>query len=233
MKAEIETRKIKQLKPNEWNPNEIPEDKLKHLKKEMARVGYLQPVLINKDDTIIDGHHRVKVLKELKGEDTEIPVVVVDMSDKEAKLQIINMNLIKGVMNPQKLGDLLTNLEEDFDRERLTGLINMSKEEIEIIERVKEHQKEEAQMLIHSPVGKETYQKILENDENVEKLEPPEIQGKTTYGLKLPITFFVDSEEIAKKITDIFGTEEFGWKKKTELNTNKFIEILKQAELWK
>lgn len=232
VKATIEQRKIGDLKPNEWNPNELPADKLKQLKKEMVRVGYLQPILVNKDNVVIDGHHRLKAFKDLKGKDYSIPVVVVDMSDKEAKLQMVNMNLIKGVMNPVKFGDLLTNLEKDFDRERLSGLVGMSEAEIKILERVQEHQKEEAQMMIHSPVGKETYQKILENDENLDEIEEPEIQGMTTHGLKIPMIFFAEDEKVVEKISDIFNTDEFGWTKKTELNTNKLIDILKKAKLW-
>lgn len=230
--AKIESRKIGELKPNEWNPNELPQDKLKQLKKEMVRVGYLQPILVNKDNVVIDGHHRLKAFKELKGDDYSIPVVVVDMSDKEAKLQMVNMNLIKGIMNPKKLGDLLINLEENFDKERLSGLVGMSIEEINILERIKENQMEEAQMMIHAPVGKETHQKILENEENLGIIEEPVIQGITTHGLKLPVIFFVEDEDTVKKISDIFNTDEFGWKKKTELNTNKLIDILKKMKLW-
>jgi len=228
--AIVGIRKIKELKPNKWNPNELPQDKLQHLKQEIARVGYLQPILINKDNVIIDGYHRYQVLKETKGEDAEIQVVIVDMPEREAKVQSINMNLIRGFLNPQKLGNLLTDLEKEYETAKLSQLTNISEREINLLKNVKEQQKEDALMLLHSPVGRETYARILESEESVEELESPDIQGTTT-GVRIPIIFFLEDADLADKIKEIFSTDEFDWSIRSELNTNKFIHLLKQAKL--
>jgi len=55
---EYKKLKIDELKPNEYNPNEMTEATLNHLVAEMKRVGFLQPVLVNKKRIIIDGEHR-------------------------------------------------------------------------------------------------------------------------------------------------------------------------------
>ena len=121
--------KINTLRPNEYNPNEMTESILNHLVAELKRIGFLQPILVNKKGIIIDGEHRWLAAQEagLK----EVPVIEVDMSEKEAKLTTVNMNQIKGELNPLKFAELLTDLRKDFKLEDLSETFNMSMGELE------------------------------------------------------------------------------------------------------
>ena len=121
--------KINTLRPNEYNPNEMTESILNHLVAELKRIGFLQPILVNKKGIIIDGEHRWLAAQEagLK----EVPVIEVDMSEKEAKLTTVNMNQIKGDLNPLKFAELLIDLRKDFQLEDLSETFNMSMGELE------------------------------------------------------------------------------------------------------
>ncbi len=99
---------INDVKPNEYNPNELKGDGFEHLKQEIQRVGFLQPILVNKDNVIIDGEHRYKAAKDIGKE--KIPAVKTDMSEEEAKLTTINMNKIKGMMETEQYNRLINDL---------------------------------------------------------------------------------------------------------------------------
>ena len=126
---EYKKLKINTLRPNEYNPNEMTESVLNHLVAELKRIGFLQPILVNKKGIIIDGEHRWLAAQEagLK----EVPVIEVDMSEKEAKLTTVNMNQIKGELNPLKFAELLTDLRKDFKLEDLSETFNMGINELE------------------------------------------------------------------------------------------------------
>ena len=127
---------INELKPNAYNPNVMQENTLAHLIEEIKRIGFLQPILINKNNIIIDGEHRWKAAKEAGL--TEVPVIQVDMDEKDAKITTINMNQIKGSIDPLKFADLLINLEEDFDKEQIQDLLRMNELEIETLKMLKD-----------------------------------------------------------------------------------------------
>ena len=124
---------IKLISENEYNPNELVGDLYEHLKHEVERVGFLQPVLVRKlaenKYEIVDGAHRYRALKELGK--TEVPCIVTEMDEKEAKVQVINMNRIKGELNPVKFAELLGDLETLYDKENLVKLLAMSDKEID------------------------------------------------------------------------------------------------------
>lgn len=127
----IEYRKVKieECNPNNYNPNEMTERQMKHLVKEIKRVGFLQPILLNKDMMIIDGYHRWLAAKEAGM--TEIPAIITNMDLKTAKTTTITMNQIKGEINPIKFAELLESLQEDFDLNQLSEILDMSELEIE------------------------------------------------------------------------------------------------------
>jgi len=126
---EYKKKKIKELKPNPWNPNEMTNSTMEHLKKEIQRIGFVQPILINQDNIIIDGEHRWKAAMELGSED--IDVIQIEIDAKEAKIATVNMNQIKGEINPVKFGELILDLQKDYSSEAIQELLNMSEIELE------------------------------------------------------------------------------------------------------
>ena len=76
---EFQKLKIADLIPATYNPRKElkPGDKeYEKIKNSIAEFGYVEPVIVNKDMTIIGGHQRVNVLKSL-GYD-EIECIIVD-----------------------------------------------------------------------------------------------------------------------------------------------------------
>ena len=80
---------ISELKPAPYNPREISRHDFEALKGSIQEFGFVDPVIVNKDNSIIGGHQRVDAAKEL-GIDA-VPVVFVDVAGEQAK--ILNLAL--------------------------------------------------------------------------------------------------------------------------------------------
>ena len=108
--------KINDLIPAEYNPRKAlkPGDKeYEKIKRSINEFGYVDPVIVNKDMTIIGGHQRVTVLEEL-GYD-EIDCVVIDIDKTKEKALNIALNKITGEWNKELLADLITELQDQDD----------------------------------------------------------------------------------------------------------------------
>ena len=107
----IEKRKIADLKPAEYNPRKElkPGDsEYEKIKNSILHFGYVDPIIINKDGTIIGGHQRATVMKDLGTEEAEC--VVVDLSKEDEKALNVALNKISGEWDMEKLGTLLEEL---------------------------------------------------------------------------------------------------------------------------
>ena len=125
----IEKIKISELKPAKYNPRKDlkPEDEeYQKIKKSILEFGYVEPIIVNVDMTVIGGHQRLKVLKDL--DYTEVECVVVDLDKNQEKALNIALNKISGKWDYDKLEDVINELANiDYDLSN-TGL---SDEEIE------------------------------------------------------------------------------------------------------
>ena len=114
---------IGSLKPAAYNPRKQlkPGDKeYEKIKKSIEEFGYVEPIIVNYDMTVIGGHQRLTVLKNLGYE--EVQCVVVHIED-EHKVKALNiaLNKITGAWNEQLLADLIVDLQSvDFNVD-LTG----------------------------------------------------------------------------------------------------------------
>lgn len=120
---EIVKIKADALIPADYNPRkDLTEDdaEFKRIKRSIEEFGYVEPIIINKDYTIIGGHQRLKVLKMLGYE--EVECVIVNVNKEKEKALNIALNKIKGEWDIPKLKDVLKDLYEGniFDIE-LTG----------------------------------------------------------------------------------------------------------------
>ena len=118
----IQKIKIESLKPAEYNPRKDlkPEDEeYQKIKKSITEFGYVAPIIVNSNMTVIGGHQRLKVLKELGY--TEVECVVVDLDQKKEKALNIALNKISGDWDNDKLEELLAELKQtDIDMD-ITG----------------------------------------------------------------------------------------------------------------
>lgn len=139
----FEKRKISELSPAEYNPRKhlTPEDEeYQKIKSSINKFGYVDPIIINSDGTIIGGHQRANVLSDLGYE--EIDVVVVDLSKDDEKALNIALNKITGEWDEVKLKDLLLELDlgnyditvTGFDKEELEDLVQLTDFEPETTE---------------------------------------------------------------------------------------------------
>lgn len=115
-------KNINELKYADYNPRKklTPKDKeYQKIKRSIEEFGYVDPIIINKDNTIIGGHQRVTVLKDLGYK--EINVIQIDIDKTKEKALNIALNKITGSWDYALLGDLLLELDaENYDLE-ITG----------------------------------------------------------------------------------------------------------------
>ncbi len=118
----VQKVKIEKLKIAAYNPRKDlkPEDEeYQKIKRSINEFGYVAPIIVNKDFTVIGGHQRLKVLKEL--EYKEIECVIVDLDKTKEKALNIALNKISGEWDNDKLEELLAELKEtDIDMD-ITG----------------------------------------------------------------------------------------------------------------
>jgi len=86
----IEKIEISKLKPARYNPRQISTKQYNDLKKSIERFGLVDPIIVNKDFTIIGGHQRYKICKELKHK--EIDCVVLDLTKEQERELNVRLN---------------------------------------------------------------------------------------------------------------------------------------------
>jgi len=124
----MEKREIKDLIPANYNPRKISGLEFEKLVNSIKEFGFVEPVIINKDFTIIGGHQRTEAAKSLGF--TEVPVVMVDLTKEKEKALNLALNRIEGVFDEVALKILLEDLEEGersltgFDVDEITRLLN-------------------------------------------------------------------------------------------------------------
>lgn len=124
----IQKIKIDKLAPAEYNPRKdlkAGDEEYEKIKNSIKHFGYIDPIIVNSDMTVIGGHQRLKVLIELKYD--EVECVVVDLSKDEEKALNIALNKISGSWDEGKLEELL----KDINTVGLADLTGFGIEELE------------------------------------------------------------------------------------------------------
>ena len=120
---EWKTLPIGELRPADYNPRKKlkPGDKeYEKIRNSIREFGYVEPIIVNYDMTVIGGHQRLTVLKDLGY--TEVQCVELHIED-ESKVKALNiaLNKITGAWNEQLLADLLVDLQDAQFNLDLTG----------------------------------------------------------------------------------------------------------------
>lgn len=113
---------ISKLIPASYNPRKDlkPGDaEFEKIKRSIEEFGYVEPVIVNEDMTIIGGHQRAKVLSALGYEEIDCVVITVDKT-KEKALNIA-LNKITGDWDTEALAVLLSELDKESYNIELTG----------------------------------------------------------------------------------------------------------------
>lgn len=146
----LENIPIEKLIPNPENPRvdlQKGTPLYEKLYQSIQHHTYIDPIIWNeRSGYIVAGHQRFQVLKDMAFEDgTElktIPVIVVNLDEKEERTFLVSDNKVQGLWNTEKLTALFRKLEEEdlpytgFDDFEIQSLLNDDSvnEDIEIID---------------------------------------------------------------------------------------------------
>lgn len=106
------------IHPAEYNPRKAlqPTDpEFKSIERSLREFGYVDPIIVNHDGTIIGGHQRYSVLLSLGFKEAD--VIVLDLSKRDEKALNIALNKIGGDWDMDLLREALGDLNAlpDFD----------------------------------------------------------------------------------------------------------------------
>ena len=111
---------LNKIKPNDYNPNVVSGDILAKLGAEIAHKGLCEPILVRSRGNsyeIVDGEHRWRICRDLGWK--EIPCIIQDYDDTEAKLKTLQINYMRGSAVPIKLAHLIHDLNKEIKLEEL------------------------------------------------------------------------------------------------------------------
>ena len=105
-----EKRRISELRPARYNPRQLTEKQSKDLSTSLERFNLADPIVINKNNTIIGGHQRINILKQ--SGDMEVDVRIPSRKLTEGEEKELNLRLNKNLGEWDY--DALANLDEDM-----------------------------------------------------------------------------------------------------------------------
>ena len=111
---QIEKRKIEDLKGYDKNPRKFTKKGLKDLKASLENLGDANIITINADNTVLGGHARLTVMKQLGYTEVDVKVPNRQLDEQEVKEIVIRLNA-----NTAGEWDL-DKLQADFDLNDLT-----------------------------------------------------------------------------------------------------------------
>ena len=100
-----------QLQPNHYNPNAVAPPELELLALSIEEDGWTQPIVINPNNTIVDGFHRWTVsghLEVYRMTGGMVPVVVIDPQDMSSQMiATVRHNRARGIHGVLKMADIV------------------------------------------------------------------------------------------------------------------------------
>lgn len=106
----VELVSIDALRPDPANPRRIADDELDALERSLRQFGFVQPVIVRREDaTVIGGHQRLLAARRLGY--SSVPVVWLDISTDQAHLLNLALNRISGDWDEALLARLLAELQ--------------------------------------------------------------------------------------------------------------------------
>jgi ParB-like chromosome segregation protein Spo0J len=151
------------LRPHPLNSNVMPDDLREKLKAHIRRSGRYPHVIVRPHPEepgryqVLDGHHRVEVVRELGHR--EIRCDVWDVNDREAKLLLATLNRLQGQDLPARRAELLHELLGEMSLGDLAGLLPETEKQIEELHALLEFPAEEIAALLDAEA--EESEKVL------------------------------------------------------------------------
>ena len=134
----IKNEKIENIELATYNPRKINANEMQKLMDSLSEFGFLDPVIVNQNMTLIGGHQRIIAWAKL-GNKT-VPCIFVDLDPMKEKALNLALNKISGEWDNYKLNKILNEINSSeininltgFDNDELKKLIGETKD-LEII----------------------------------------------------------------------------------------------------
>lgn len=144
----IEKRNIEQLKGYDKNPRKFTQKGLEDLRKSLENCGDANIITINADNTVLGGHARLQVMKELRYKEVDVKVPDRLLTEKECQEVVIRLNAnTAGEWDLEKLEayfeiEEINNwgLDVEINKEEMDKEIKEDKPELEFTEELLEEQ---------------------------------------------------------------------------------------------
>lgn len=107
---EIQQVALTELHPSDYNPRKMSTEDMESLKRSMTEFGITEPIIANKDGTIISGHQRYEAARQLAI--ASLPVHFVDLPKDKERILNVAMNRIHGEFDMAILPDLMQLIAE-------------------------------------------------------------------------------------------------------------------------
>ncbi len=151
------------LRPHPLNSNVMPEDLKEKLKAHIKRTGRYPFLVVRPHPEepgkyqVLDGHHRVEILRALGHQEARCDVWQVD--DREAKLLLATLNRLQGQDVPIRRAELLHELLGEMSIDDLAGLLPETDKQLEELHSLLEFPAEEIAALLEEQA--EEAEKVL------------------------------------------------------------------------
>lgn len=126
------------------NPNRMSKAKYNKLIRHIEHTGQYEPLVVRKHPTkpqryqILNGHHRLRVLKQLKR--THADCIVFEANDEQAQVYLLSLNRLCGRDNTFKKAKLIERLCRTHSSRELSRLLGDSKSSIEKLNTLSQNQ---------------------------------------------------------------------------------------------
>jgi ParB-like chromosome segregation protein Spo0J len=149
------------LLPHPLNSNVMPEDLQAKLKAHIKKSGRYPHLIVRPKEAgrfqVLDGHHRVAILRELGH--TEARCDVWNVDDREAKLLLATLNRLQGQDLPIRRAHLLHELLGEMSLDDLAGLLPETDKQLEELHALLEFPAEEIAAQLEEQAAKD--EKVL------------------------------------------------------------------------
>lgn len=121
---------VNDIKKDPTNPNEMTLEQSRGLEKSIIQFGRLKHIVVDQDNVLIDGEHRLEVEKANGTE--KVNVIQVNVKDEiERKMMRETLNKLHGTYNKEKESSELLAIFEDKRLDELAELLAQPKQELE------------------------------------------------------------------------------------------------------
>jgi len=131
---------ISRLLPHPENSNRMDVETLSKLRRHIEGTGRYEPLIVRPHPTeddrfqVINGHHRLQVLKALGH--TKVRCVIWEVDDNQTRLYLATLTRLSGEDIPERRALLIGSLLESFETDDLAGLLPESRDQIAELQRL-------------------------------------------------------------------------------------------------